>query len=166
MNKLTDFKYLAQQVMLMPDNFISPWYYFMTNSVNQMKFSAWTYDKAVDIEDSLTGYYSMILVFPLHVIATNRVLDTALRGTSNSFRPSSLWTDLVNLRRIGGFKTIFAGLVPTLIFYIGTKHTGEKNEINTKMDMVNNLSSKTTTARIALREHFGATKIKKGEDPK
>ena len=62
----------------------------------------------------------MILAFPLSVLATNRILDTPIsrNGTANSFRPLHMYKDLIALMRLGGHRTLFAGLIPTMIFYM------------------------------------------------
>ena len=63
--------------------------------------------------------WPMIVAFPLSVLSTNRILNSPIsrRGTANSFNLLHLWHDTVALARIGGYRTLLAGLVPTLMYY-------------------------------------------------
>ena len=118
---------------------------------------------ASETERCIVNYAHMILAFPLSVISTNRILNTALSrsGRSNSLNPIDLWRDFIALKRFGGHRTLYAGLVPTLLYYIIPKlYENKKSDVTD----INNLSSRTATARIALKEHFGMTKVKPGTD--
>ena len=106
-----------------PYNFVAPWYDFTTDPLNQMIVRHWTLDKLSKFENHILHFAPLIFAFPISVIATNRILNTAISrgGTANSFSLRHLWTDLVALQRIGGHRTLYAGLVPTLLFYIITR---------------------------------------------
>lgn len=103
-----------------PYNFFAPWYDFATDPVNQMIMKNWTLAKFYQLESNIVHFAPLIFAFPMSVIATNRILNTAISrgGTANSFRIRHLWSDLVALHRIGGHRTLYAGLVPMLFFYI------------------------------------------------
>ena len=56
----------------------------------------------------------MLLLYPLSVLATNRALDTIIsRKPKNK---SSMYLDLLDTFRIGKFKALYAGIIPTIIF--------------------------------------------------
>mmetsp|Transcript_34068 Transcript_34068/g.42072 ORF Transcript_34068/g.42072 Transcript_34068/m.42072 type:complete len:285 (+) Transcript_34068:268-1122(+) len=98
-------------------HWVEPWAIFTSDPANQ--------DRVVDfIGDNLAKFemevnWPMILAFPLSVISTNRILNTPIsrRGTANSLNPMHLWHDALALVKIGGSKSLLAGLVPTLIYY-------------------------------------------------
>ena len=109
------------------------------------------------MESHVVGYLPMIVAFPLSVISTNRILNTAIsrKGTANSFRPIDLWRDMVALKRIGGHRTLFAGLIPTLLLYFHQREEDKRSQ----MPQIQSASAElqTSSARKALQEHFGIT---------
>ena len=100
-------------------HFSEPWFILANNPVNQVRLSVWVEDKVIEAENFIVSKIPMMMAFPLSVLATNRILDTPISrsGTANSFRPKHLVQDLLALVRIRGHRTLFAGLVPTMIFY-------------------------------------------------
>ena len=71
----------------------------------------------------------MIVAFPLSVISTNRILNTPIsrRGTANSMNPLHLWRDAIALTKIGGHRTLLAGLIPTLTYYVMSAQSKDSN---------------------------------------
>ena len=106
-----------------PYNFVAPWYDFASDPLNQMIVRHWTIAKFSKFKNHIVHFAPLIFAFPISVIATNRILNTAISrgGTANSFRIRDIMTDLVALKRIGGHRTLYAGLAPTLFFYIITR---------------------------------------------
>ena len=92
----------------------------MGNPVNQRKFSEHVDTGLIYVESKIKS--AIILGFPLSVISTNRILNSPIsrRGTSNSLNPLHLWHDAVALVKIGGYRSLLAGLLPTLAFYVFT----------------------------------------------
>ena len=89
-----------------------------------MEATSWLVNYKMEFEMRKIVKYALIgLCFPLSVISTNRILNTAISrgGTANSFRPISLWHDFWALKKIGGYKTLFAGFWTTLIVYMFTR---------------------------------------------
>ena len=89
----------------------------------------WLEAKVFEFENFLFNYATMILAYPLSVLATNRIMDTPISrsGTANSFRPVHLYRDLIALMRLGGHRTLFAGLLPTMAFYMFQKDKDKRN---------------------------------------
>ena len=89
------------------------------------------------------------------MLATNRILDTPISrsGSANSFRPELIYRDLAALSRIGGHKTLFAGLLPFIAFhYVNTK---SKKDNKRQLDGSPQVQTRTITARRAIQEQFG-----------
>ena len=103
----------------MPYKLVAPWYFFTSDPINQTKFWMWVEGKFFQVENFIFNHAPMILSYPLSVLAANRILCTPISrsGTANSFRPVHLWRDLNALMRIGGHRTLFAGLLP-MAFYM------------------------------------------------
>ena len=57
---------------------------------------------------------SLLLVYPLSVLATNRALDTII-SRKRSHR-SSMLLDLLDTFKVGKFRALYAGIVPTIFF--------------------------------------------------
>ena len=60
--------------------------------------------------------YSLLLVYPLLVLATNRALDTII-----SRKPRNTWfipNDLIDTYKVGKLKALYAGLLPTVFFAV------------------------------------------------
>ncbi len=56
----------------------------------------------------------LFLVYPFHTLATNRILNTVI-----SRKPkTSLLSDFKDMQRIGGFKVLYAGFVPCMMFLL------------------------------------------------
>ena len=63
------------------------------------------------------------LAFPFSVVATNRILNTAISrsGTANSFGLRSMWTDMKALQTIGGVRTLYSGLIALTFLQLAQK---------------------------------------------
>ena len=80
----------------------------MENALNLVEYSDYFIDSFFDVD--------IFLVYPLIVLATNRALDTVIsrKPRSERFIPF----DLGDMHKIGRFKALYAGLVPTIFFSI------------------------------------------------
>ena len=56
----------------------------------------------------------MLLMYPLSVLATNRALDTIISRKPK--HKSSMYLDLLDTYKVGKFKALYAGLIPTIVF--------------------------------------------------
>ena len=79
--------------------FCEPWHDFTTDPINQAIMKDWLFSKYEYVEDSVLNKAHIIAAFPLSVIATNRILNTAIArtGSANSLSPYALWLDLIAL---------------------------------------------------------------------
>ena len=58
--------------------------------------------------------WQMLLIYPFSVLATNKALDTII--SRKPLHKQSLFFDLLDTWRVGKFKALYAGLIPTVIF--------------------------------------------------
>ena len=138
----------------MVDNFMTPWFELTCQPINKMRAQKWVHERYIEIEEFHIKNWALILAFPLSVVSTNRILDTAISrsGSANSWRPELLYRDLVALARMNGHRTLFAGFIPAMAYlYINTKKKQKKNAEIYNQSRV----TTTTTARRAIQEQFG-----------
>ena len=92
-----------------------------------------------------------IFAFPLSVLATNRILNTAItrNGTSNSLNPFTIFGDLKLMHHIGGWRIMYAGLPMILACSMAT-HLYNKSKSEEKQN-----NSHTMTTSELLDKHFG-----------
>ena len=62
--------------------------------------------KNLSIPDS---FFRQLLYYPLHTLSTNRIFDTVI---SRKVVNRSMLQDLRDMYRIGGFRAIYAGIIP------------------------------------------------------
>ena len=74
---------------------------------------------------------SILLIYPLTVLATNRALSTVI---SRKTGRRTILSDLIDTYKVGKFKALYAGLVPTLFFYVLTTSTLESKTRNKPID--------------------------------
>ena len=58
--------------------------------------------------------WQMLLLYPLSVLGTNRVLDTII--SRKPLHKQSMFFDLLDTWRVGKFRALYAGLLPTVLF--------------------------------------------------
>ena len=131
----------------------------LNDPINTLRAQTFLIDTYIKFEEKMFNYLHMLAAVPLGVITTNRILNTAISrsGTANSLNPFSLVKDFMALRRIGGHKTLMAGLVPTMFYYMFYKDPHEnKQKIDNKI--IESAPVHVTTARLVLQERFGQEK--------
>jgi len=55
------------------------------------------------------SFFRQLLYYPLHTLSTNRILNTVI---SRKVANRNMLQDLRDMFRIGGFRAIYAGIVP------------------------------------------------------